>query len=263
MNKIVLDDLKIVDSLTDDSISFDLVDNEITGVNILKIDVLKSCDLNLEYNFTDSKLEVCINVNSDVDLNVNEIISGESCKVRTTYSIDSNSKVNVFKFNNIDSIKEHFICNLNGFNSSINYNLKTISINPENYDFLIYHNFNNTNSNINTNGVSIKDGCVLFNVSSFIPKNITGCIASQDNKIIVLNDNESVIKPNLYIDCDDVVASHSAWVGSFSEDDLFYLQSRGISREDSIKLLIIGFLTSNISSSLCDQIKLVIDNYWR
>ena len=104
---------------------------------------------------------------------------------------------------------------------------------------------------------------ILFNVSSFIPKDITGCVASQDNRIINLNDNYSIIKPNLYIDCDDVVASHSAWVGSFSEDDLFYLQSRGINRDDATKLLLTGFLTSNMSSDLCDYVKDTIDNYWR
>ena len=262
MNKIVLDDLNIVESLTD-SITYDLVDNEFLGVKVLSIDVLKSCDLNLEYKFIDSKLEVLINVNSDIDLNISEIITGSSAKVRTKYSIGSNSCVNVSKFNNIDSIKEYFICNLDGENASINYNFKTISINPENYDFLVYHNYCNTNSNINTNGVSIKDGRVLFNVSSFIPKDIAGCMATQDNRIINLNDNESVIKPNLYIDCCDVSASHSAWVGSFKEEELFYLQSRGINRSDATKLLLTGFLTSNISEDLSSYIKNIIDDYWR
>ena len=262
MNKIVLDDLKIVDSFVDDSITYYLVDNEFLGIKVLNINVLKSCDLDLQYRFIDSKLEVCINVSSDILLNINEIVSGNNCKFKTKYSIDSNSSVNVFKFNNIDSIKEHFICNLNGVNASINYNLKTISINPESYDFLIYHNFKNTNSCINTNGVSIKDGSILFNVSSFIPRDVIGCVASQDNKIINLNDNYSIIKPNLYIDCDDVVANHSAWVGSFSQNDLFYLQSRGIKRDEAAKLLLIGFLTNNLSSHLCDYVKNIIDSYW-
>lgn len=263
MNKIVLDDLKIVLSDVSDSISYSLVDNDTFGIKVLNIDVFRSCDLSLEYRFKDSKLEVCINVLCDVDLNVNEIINGETVKIRTKYFIDSNSRVNVCKFNNIDSIKEHFICNLNGIGSSINYNLKTISIKPENYDFLIYHNSRNTNSSINTNGVSIKNGSILFNVSSFIPNGINGCVASQDNKIINLNNEECIIKPNLYIECDDVVANHSAWVGSFSEEELFYLQSRGISRDSATKVLLKGFLTSNISSEMCDYINSVIDDYWR
>ena len=261
MNKIILDDVKVVDSVVDDCISYNLIDNE--DVKVLNIDVLESCDLDLDYRFSSTKVEVCINVCSNIILNVNEIISGESAKVRTKYVIDEFSFVNVCKFNNIDSIKEYFVCNLNGVGASINYNLKTISINPENYEFLVYHNFKNTNSNICTNGVSIKDGSILFNVSSFIGKNITGCVATQDNKIINLNDNECIIKPNLYIDCDDVSATHSAWVGSFREDELFYLQSRGISMDDAIRLLISGFLTSNISDSLCDYIKNILDMYWR
>ena len=208
MNKIILDDVKVVDSVVDDCISYNLIDNE--DVKVLNIDVLESCDLDLDYRFSSAKVEVCINVCSNIILNVNEIISGESAKVRTKYVIDEFSFVN--------------IC---------------------------------------TNGVSIKDGSILFNVSSFIGKNITGCVATQDNKIINLNDNECIIKPNLYIDCDDVSATHSAWVGSFREDELFYLQSRGISMDDAIRLLISGFLTSNISDSLCDYIKNILDMYWR
>ena len=261
MNKIVLDDEKIVDSTTD-SILYSLSDNG-SDIKLLTIDVKESCDLSLEYRFLNAKLEVCINVCNNVVFNVKEIIIGENAKIRTKYSIDYGSCVNVFKFNNIDSIKESFVCNLNGIGASINYNLKTISINKESYDFLVYHNDKNTNSNINTNGVSIRNGSILFNVSSFIPKKNTGCTTTQDNRIINLNDNECIIKPNLYIDCDDVSASHSAWVGSFNDDELFYLQSRGISRDESIRLLISGFLTSNISTDLCDYIKTVIDEYWR
>ena len=67
MNKIVLDDLNIVESEFD-SITYDLVDNESFGIKVLNIDVVKSCDLNLEYRFSDCKLEVCINVLSGIDL---------------------------------------------------------------------------------------------------------------------------------------------------------------------------------------------------
>ena len=199
MNKIVLDGVSILENNLDDSISYDFGSNDI-GVSVLNISVSKSCDLFLKYNFNDAKVEVCINVLPDVFLNVFEVVSGSSGKMRTKYSILEDSHVVVSKFNNNDSIKEYFICNLDGCRSSISYNLKTVSVSPESYDFLVYHNCKDSVSNIVTNGVSILDGSILFNVSSFIPGGITGCNASQDNKIINLNDNECVIKPNLYID---------------------------------------------------------------
>ena len=52
--------------------------------------------------------------------------------------------------------------------------------------------------------------------------------------------------PQLEIENNDVRSSHSASVGQMSEDKLFYLESRGISRSDARKLLVAGFLGSAI-----------------
>ena len=75
-------------------------------------------------------------------------------------------------------------------------------------------------------------------------------------------ENESIIKPNLYIDEYDVEASHSAWIGNFNEQQLLYLKSRGINKKEAEKLLIKGFLTNNLET-LKEEIIEKIDNYWR
>ena len=96
-------------------------------------------------------------------------------------------------------------------------------------------------------------------------KKIIKCDVSQNNKIINLTNNECIINPNLYIDEYDVTASHSAWIGTFNSDELFYLMSRGINKNDAIKLLIKGFLTNKmeIREEEKELIKNTIDNYWR
>jgi Fe-S cluster assembly protein SufD len=48
--------------------------------------------------------------------------------------------------------------------------------------------------------------------------------------------------PNLEIEANDVKCSHAATVGSVNEEQLFYLMSRGITREDAKKLIAEGFL---------------------
>ena len=265
MNKIVLKNEKIVDVITNDSINYEFLDNDSLGVKVLNIKVLKSTDISFYYDFSDFKLEVCIEVLPFVSLNIYENITGDFAKLRTRYFLKENSNVYVSKFNNINSIKEYIITNLDGKGASILYNLKTIAVESENYDILTYHNVAETSSEIITNGVNIRDGKICFNVSSFIPNGNSKCVVSQNNKIINLTDNECIIKPNLYIDEYDVVANHSAWIGSFKEDELFYLQSRGISRDLAIKLLIKGFLTSklNITNDQKDEVISTIDSYWR
>jgi Fe-S cluster assembly protein SufD len=50
--------------------------------------------------------------------------------------------------------------------------------------------------------------------------------------------------PNLEIDENDVKAGHAATVGKVNELELFYLMSRGISKEAATNLIVQGFLQS-------------------
>lgn len=56
-------------------------------------------------------------------------------------------------------------------------------------------------------------------------------------------------KPELEIYADDVQATHGATVGQLNADELFYFQSRGISKEKAYSLICLGFLTE-----LCDHL---------
>ena len=51
-----------------------------------------------------------------------------------------------------------------------------------------------------------------------------------------------VIKPNLLIRNFDTFSNHAAYIGEFSKDKMFYLESRGISKKNAIKLLMEGLL---------------------
>ena len=73
-------------------------------------------------------------------------------------------------------------------------------------------------------------------------KDIKGSICNQENRIININDGKSTICPNLLIDSYDVVSSHAAYIGKFSDDVLFYLMSRGINKKKAYELLILSFL---------------------
>ena len=55
-------------------------------------------------------------------------------------------------------------------------------------------------------------------------------------------DSEFNAKPGLEIYADDVKCSHGSASGSLNEDSIFYLMSRGLNYQQSIELLINGFL---------------------
>jgi Fe-S cluster assembly protein SufD len=66
--------------------------------------------------------------------------------------------------------------------------------------------------------------------------------AYQTNRNLLLSeDAEAVSLPNLEIEADDVKCSHGATVGQLDEEELFYLQSRGLDRRAAERLVIFGF----------------------
>ncbi len=85
--------------------------------------------------------------------------------------------------------------------------------------------------------------------------------AYQLSKALLLGDNaEFNSKPELEIYADDVKCSHGSTSGSIDEDSLYYLMTRGLNRDESIKLLIKGFLNDIVEYIKSPSIKKFIEN---
>lgn len=66
--------------------------------------------------------------------------------------------------------------------------------------------------------------------------------AYQTNRNLLLSGNARADSlPNLEIEADDVRCSHGATVGQLDAEEMFYLRSRGMSKEDAERLVIFGF----------------------
>ncbi|MEX2581909.1 MAG: Fe-S cluster assembly protein SufD, partial [Gemmatimonadota bacterium] len=66
--------------------------------------------------------------------------------------------------------------------------------------------------------------------------------AYQTNRNLILSPGARADSlPNLEIAADDVRCSHAATVGQLDQEEIFYLQSRGISRLEAMRLVIFGF----------------------
>ena len=76
---------------------------------------------------------------------------------------------------------------------------------------------------------------------------------------------DTKIEPNMFIDLDDISAKHGSIIGTFKEEDIFYLMSKGISYNNSVKLLVKGYLFGNIGGyfDLRQRILNIINRYWR
>ncbi len=151
--------------------------------------------------------------------------------------------------------------NLNGKNSEVKYYYSVVNYQDNVLKIVINHNSSNTYSNVYNHGVNVLDKSLRFEVSGVVPKNILGCSCNQENRIINMSNGKSMICPNLLIDYFDVSSSHAAYIGKFSDDVLFYLMSRGISREKSYSLLIKSFLVpTDIDKEKVEDFMVNIEN---
>ena len=91
----------------------------------------------------------------------------------------------------------------------------------------------------------------VFNGKIFVRKDAQKTDSKQTNKNLVLSDDAVVdTKPELQILADDVRCTHGATIGQLDAESLFYLQSRGIGKQDAKNLLIFAF-----AQDIVDRIK--------
>jgi Fe-S cluster assembly scaffold protein SufB len=82
----------------------------------------------------------------------------------------------------------------------------------------------------------------VFNGSVQVPRSAQRTDAVQLSRHLLLSDRARVdTKPQLEIVADDVRCSHGATVSSLADEELFYLQSRGLQRSTAMDLLKRGF----------------------
>ena len=109
----------------------------------------------------------------------------------------------------------------------------------------VFHEAANTRGRVNYKGALQGDGAHTVWVGDVLigPK-AAGTDSYEQNRNLVLTEGtraDSV--PNLEIETGDILgAGHASATGRFDDEQLFYLQARGITEEQARRLVVVGFL---------------------
>jgi Fe-S cluster assembly scaffold protein SufB len=112
---------------------------------------------------------------------------------------------------------------------------------------IVYHQGNHSESQLLFKSVVREKSHHIFTGNLHISSGLKKIRASQVNHNLSLDKSaraESI--PKLEIFSEDVQSSHGSTVGEIDEDQLFYLQSRGLSEDEARHILIDGFLSEII-----------------
>jgi len=191
---------------------------------------------------------------------VTEIFQEENSEIE--YLNIQNDKNN-FHFNSINiSQKQNSISNCFTFSYSgalvrnnLNIKLKEKNCYSNMYGFYalrekshvdnhttVDHIDENSISNEHYKGIMDNNSNGVFNGKIFVRRKAQKTNAFQSNNNILLSDEAKInTKPQLEIWADDVKCSHGCTVGQLDKEAIFYLQSRGISKEKAISMLLGAF----------------------
>ena len=180
--------------------------------------------------------------------------SGSQNSISVNNSITNISKlaqVDIFTFTfDGQLVRNNTTLNIDG--EGVNANLhglylisnKTIADNHT----VVDHRHPNSNSYELYHGVMDEKSVGIFNGKIFVRQHSQKTNAFQSNRNILLSDSATIhAKPQLEIWANDVKCSHGCTTGEIDKDALFYLRSRGISKESARSLILFAFSNQVLS----------------
>ncbi len=183
----------------------------------------------------DSALAMLVFNDSEQDLTVLENVQvEENAHVECAYG--------ELTFTNVDAKYEYHLLAQEA-NVTIRNAVLSANDNAKKIEVSLIHECPHTYGEMLNYGVA-KDHSKLFfdGVGRIMPLSY-GSATHQTSKIMVFDEGcQAKANPYLYIDEYDVAASHAAAVGKMDEEHLFYLQSRGLNKNQSMKLITYGYL---------------------
>lgn len=107
----------------------------------------------------------------------------------------------------------------------------------------IFHQAAHTSSKVTSKSISKAGGVAVYRGQLKIAPHAHDCIANVECDALLLDDiSRTDTVPDIRIRNNDVTVAHEATVGKLSEEDIFYLCSRGIPEDEARAMIVNGFI---------------------
>lgn len=134
---------------------------------------------------------------------------------------------------------------LEGRNSAITMSLLAISGEKDRFNVIqnVVHKSPFSTSSITNLLIAGKNAHMNIDVTGTIERGMEKSVCHQTNRGLLLADSGVIsVEPKLMIDEFDVDAGHGCAIGQINSEELYYLQTRGLTEEEAKELIISGYL---------------------
>lgn len=211
-------------------------------------------DIELTLVVSSNASNITINVLSNSKLSSLIINNGQDCNLKINILDNATATGIIGHFGNGNIYDE---INLLDYNSKVDYKLVAMANDDElNINAKIDHLHANTEGLMKAYCIANRKGKILFDGVNHIGKGMAKSVSDLHIRGLILSEDAKIsANPSLLIDEFDVKAAHGATIGKISDEGLYYLMSRGITKNDATILIINGFLTPIIESIKNEDIK--------
>lgn len=107
----------------------------------------------------------------------------------------------------------------------------------------VFHMAPHTSSKVVSKSISKDGGVAIYRGQLKIAPHAHDCIANVECDALLLDEiSRTDTVPDIQVRNNDVTIAHEATVGKLSEEDLFYLMSRGIGEDEARAMIVNGFI---------------------
>lgn len=198
--------------------------------------------------------------------------SDQSLNIKETIEIGSNVNL-IANYGELTEGEHHkeTLAKMVGTDSHLHLRGASIIFKEMTWKVTALHLAKRTFANLDNHMIVLENGKLVMEVTGSIENGHSGSETHQMTRVMNLGETvNATVYPKLLISENDVAASHAAAVGQPDEEHIYYLQSRGVTRLEALKLITKGYLypiTENIEdetikNQLLEEIEMKVDTQW-
>ncbi len=196
--------------------------------------------------------------------------NNEEVRINDSYTIERDGKAIVaYSQLNNEKVQADSKYDLVGEGAEIRALSVSITGTNKSFNQQTNHLAHHTVAHIDNYGVVLANGRCELVVNNTIAKGYHNCDTHQTSRLLTYDKTaQGKILPILRIDDNEVTASHACSLGQPDENQIYYLQTRGLSYDEALQLITIGYLMpitkiiddENVNTILKEEIELKVKN---
>lgn len=208
--------------------------------------------------------KLCLNLEEGSNVLI-DLYSLVDLKLDIAIATDKDSSLSLKTITNMELALD-VVVDLNGSSSS--FFMKNLTVAKDKKAQIttkVNHNNKYTTSNVSNYGISLDNANIVYSTTGKIAKGNSKSVCEQLTRGIIAGASASLkALPILLTDEYDVKANHGASIGKMSDEELFYLMSRGLSKNEAFKLIMSGIINPFLENLILeDEKEKIYDSIYR